>query len=176
MTPEPLQLRRRRWTLVFTFPFTVCIAIVGAYSVFLLFSDDILLKLVGGVSAFVAFCVGGTLGKSVLEAWRNNDPAVVIDRHGLNDLRGGAGLVCWHDIETVKLDLDEQSILVNFARHAASKGHMTSKTRRLFTGADCTIALGGLSYSHIELARSLAEHHRQAKVGDIDKVSAHDGG
>lgn len=173
MPPKSLQLRRRRWTLVFSVPFTIFIAIVGAYSVCLIFSGDRFLMLIGGCSAFAAFCVGGTLGKSALEAWRNNDAAVVVDEHGLNDLRGKTSFIPWHQIETVKLDVDEQRVLVNMAKDG--RRHLiTSATRRLLSGADHTIALEGLSYSHHELAKALAEHHRYSKASRVYNGNASD--
>lgn len=126
-----------------------------------MFTGDRLAMVMGGCGAFVAFCVGGTLGRSALEAWRNNDPAVVIDQHGLNDLRSATGLIPWREIETVKLDVDERRILVNVAKGAANSRRST--TRRLLAGGDYAVALGGLSYSHRELSKALAEHHRQGR-------------
>lgn len=108
----------------------------------------------------------------MLEAWRNKARAVVVDQHGLNDLRGETDFVPWHRIETVRLDLDEQRILVDIAT-APSRG-LAGTTRRLLSGADYTVALGGLSYKHRELAKALAEHHRHRKAGSIGNASASD--
>ena len=149
--------------------------LVGAYSIFLMFSGDRFLTVISGCAAFGAFCVGGTLGASALEVWRNHEPAIVIDAHGLNDLRGKTGLIPWHDIESVQLDNDEQRILMNVVRGVAhSRRRFASTTRRLLAGADYTIALGGLSYNHHELAKSLAEHHRQGKVLNVSKAAESD--
>ena len=172
MHPRPLQLYRRRWTLVFSVPLAAFIALVGAYSVFLLFTGDRLVMAIGGCGAFVALCVGGTLGRSALEAWRNNDPAVVVDRHGLNDLRSATGLIPWRDIETVTLDVDEQRILVNVTKGAANSRRSTP--RRLLAGGDYAVALGGLSYSHRELSKALAEHHRQGRVASAGMAATSD--
>ena len=101
------------------------------------------------------------MGKSVLDAWHIEEPAVVVDEHGLNDLRSATGLIPWREIETVKLDHDEQRILVNVAKGASSTRRST--TRRLLAGADYAVALGGLSYSHRELSMALAEHHRHGR-------------
>jgi hypothetical protein len=102
------------------------------------------------------------MGKAVLEALYDLRPAVVIDSTGLIDRRGSAGLIPWHEIERVKLDLDEQQILVNMAGSASpDRRKLISTTRRLIYGADYTIALGGLRYDPRELERSLAQHHRQ---------------
>ncbi len=127
---------------------------------------------IGGCAAFGALCVGGTLGRSALEAWRNNDPAVVVDQHGLNDLRSATGLIPWHEIETVTLDVDEQRILVNVAKGSANSRRST--TRRLLAGGDYTVALGGLSYSHRELSKSLAEHHRQGRGASAGMAATSD--
>ena len=148
-------------------------ALVGAYSGYLMFTGDRLLMLIAGCGAFTALCVGGTLGKSALEAWRNNDAAVVVDEHGLNDLRGETGLVPWYQIETARLDVDDQRILVKIA--AADRCHpLASTTRRILSGADYTVALEGLSYSHHELAKALAEHQRYGKAGRIGNATASD--
>ena len=159
--PRPLELRTRRWTLVFSVPITDFMAIVGAYSVFLMFTGDRLEMMIGGCSAFVALCVGGTLGKSVLDAWCITGPAVVVDQHGLHDLRSETGLIPWREIERLKLDPDEQRILVNVTKGTA--GRHGSTARRLLAGGDYVVALGGLSYSHRELSNALAEYHRQGR-------------
>lgn len=155
MPLRPLQLHRRRWTLVFSVPFIALMALVGAYSIFLLFTGDRLVMVIGGIGAFVALCIVGTLGRSVVEAWRNNDPAVVVDQHGLNDLRSATGLIPWREIETVTLDVYEQRIIVKVAANSRR-----SITRRLLVGGDYAVALGGLSYSHRELSNALDEYHR----------------
>lgn len=169
---RPLQLYRRRWTLVFSIPFTALMALVGAYSVFLMFIGDRFVMVIGGFGAFVALCVGGTLARSALDAWSNTDPAVVVDLHGLHDLRGAIGLIPWREIETAKLDLDEQRILVTFATGAA--GRVKSTGRRLLTGGDYTVALGGLSYSHRELANTLAEYLRQGRGASANSSETSD--
>lgn len=134
-----------------------------AYGVFLLFTGDRLLMLIGGIGGFAAFCIGGTLGKSAFDAWRNNDPAVIVDREGLDDVRGGSGVIPWSEIEKVRLDLYENRILVNFAGSGGRSHSGASTVRRLFAGADCTITLRGLSYDPRELAKALAEHHRRGR-------------
>ncbi|GKS99550.1 hypothetical protein AVKW3434_09200 [Acidovorax sp. SUPP3434] len=162
MPAKRLTLRRRRWTLIFSLPFTVLMLAICIYSVVLMFTGNRLFTFLAGLSAFGAFCVGGTLGKTVLEALCDLQPAVIVDSHGLNDLRGGTGLVPWHEIERVKLDLDEQRILVDVADHAApDRRRWISRTRRLLSGGDYTVALAGLSYHPQELERALAWHHRQ---------------
>ena len=163
MATKELQLRRRRWTLVLSLPFTLVMAAIGAYSIFLLFTaEERFVLAVAGCGAFVSLCLVGTMGKAVLEALYDLRPAVVIDSTGLIDRRGRAGLIPWHEIERVKLDLDEQQILVNMAGSASpDRRKLISTTRRLIHGADYTIALGGLRYDPRELERSLAEHHRQ---------------
>lgn len=173
MPPRPLQLQRRRWTLVFSVPFTAFMALVGTYSVYLMITGDSLVMVVAGCGAFAALCIGGTVGKSVLEAWRNNDPAVIVDQHGLHDTRGATGFIPWDQIETVKLDVDEQRILINIAT-THRRGPLASATRRLLAGADHTVALGGLSYSPRELAKALAEHHRNGKAGSMRNATASD--
>jgi hypothetical protein len=147
-------------------------ALVGAYSVFLMFTGDRLVMMMGGCGAFVALCVGGTLGKSALDAWRNADPAVVIDQHGLHDVRGATGLIPWRDIEKVKLDNYEQRILVNVAKGAASRRRSTAL--RLLAGADYVVSLDGLSYSHRELSNTLAKYHRQARGASASSAEASD--
>lgn len=165
MPPRPLQLYRRRWTLVFSLPLVLMMGIVGIYSVYLMFTGDRLVMMFAGCGAFVAFCVGGTFGKSVLEALRNKEPAVIIDARGLSDFRGSVGLIPWHEIASARLGDDEQVILINFGNQAdQSRRRLTSTARRLFSGADCTVALGGLSYNFRELEKSLAEHLRHGKT------------
>lgn len=162
MPAKRLALRRRRWTLIFSLPFTVLMLVICIYSVFLLFTGNPLVTFIAGLSAFGTFCVGGTLGKTVLQALCDLQPAVIVDSNGLNDVRGGTGLVPWHEIERVKLDLDEQRILVDVADHAApDRRRWISRARRLLSGADYTVALAGLSYHPQELERALAWHHRQ---------------
>jgi hypothetical protein len=162
MTPKPLQLYRRRWTLVFSLPFTAFFVLVGAYSLFLLLNaPDRLIALFAGCALFVAFCVAGTMGKTVLQALLNKDPAVVIDSQGLWDMREDSRLP-WQEIGKLKLDGDEQRILVSLDTRASQR--QTSQIRRLLSGADVTIALGGLSYDHRELEKSLLDHHRHGRV------------
>ena len=173
MPMKGLQLRRRRWTLLLSLPFTL--AAIGAYSIFLLFTaEERVVLAVAGCGAFVSLCLGGTTGKAVLEAMYDLHPAVVIDSAGLTDRRGGAGLIPWHEIEKVKLDDYEQQILVHMASSASPDRRMSTSTiRRLVHGADYTIALGGLCYDPQELERSLADYHRQggarrmASTGDV---------
>lgn len=138
-------------------------ALATAYGVFLLFSGDRLLMLIGGIGGFAAFCTAGALGKSAFDAWRNNEPAVIVDREGLDDVRGGTGLIPWSEIEKVTLDLYENRILVNFAGSGGRSHSGASTVRRLFAGADCTITLRGLSYDPRELAQALAGHHRRGR-------------
>jgi hypothetical protein len=161
-----MHLYRRRWTLIFSLPFTVLMAGSCAYSLFVLcVADDRLINVIAGVAAFGTFCVAGTFAKAVLEALNNRKPAVSIDATGVTDTRGG-GLLLWHDIESVKLDPDEQLIRVKFvATTATQRRGLISKTRRLFNGADHTIALGGLSYNHRKLAQALAQFQRQSRAG-----------
>lgn len=165
MSLNPVLLRRRRWTLVFSLPFTLLMVGTCAYSLFLIgAADERLVRWIAGFMAFGTFCVGGTFGKAVLEALYDLQPAVIIDASGLTDRRG-AGLLAWQDIESVKVDPDEQLILVKFVANAATaRSGLISKTRRLFQGADYTVALGGLSYNPRTLARALAEHHRQSRA------------
>ncbi len=164
MPLKPIHLRRRRWTLFFTVPFTLAMLATFAYSVFLLIAiDERLVKLMAGVSAFATFCIGASLGKTVLAALYDLAPAVIINAEGLDDIRGGTGLVFWHEIERVKLDMDEQQIRIKVAARAApARRALVSATRRLFTGADYAIDLHGLSYHPHRLKQSLAEHQRQA--------------
>lgn len=147
-------------------------ALVGVYSVFLMFTGDRLVMVIGGFGAFVVLCVGGTLGRSALDAWSNTDPAVVVDQHGLHDLRSATGLIPWREIETAKLDLDEQRILVNVAKGTA--GRHRSTARRLLAGGDYVVALGGLSYSHRELSNTLAEYHRQGRGASANTAETSD--
>ncbi len=164
MPPTPVNLYRRRWTLMFSLPFTALMLGTCVYALFVLgVADDRLVQVIAGVAAFGTFCVGGTFAKAVYEALSNLQPAVIIDARGVEDLRG-AGLLAWQYIESVKLDPDEQLILVKFVDNAATaRRGLISTTRRIFSGADQTIALGGLSYSHRKLAVSLAEHFRQSR-------------
>lgn len=106
MHPKPLYRHRRRWTLFFSVPFALLLLAAFGYCLFLPFAaDDRLVKIIGGGGAFVAFCAGGTFGKTVLAALWDLGPAVVaVDSAGLDDRRGGTGLVSWRDIESVKLD------------------------------------------------------------------------
>ena len=163
MPTKELQLRRRRWTLVFSLPFTLVMVAVGAYSIFLLFTaEERFVLALAGCGTFISLCLVATIGKAVLEALYDLRPAVVIDSTGLIDRRGSAGLIPWHEIERVKLDVDEQQILVNMAGSASpDRRKLISTTRRLIYGTDYTIALVGLRYDSRELERSLAEHHRQ---------------
>lgn len=165
MPPKPLYLHRRRWTLFFSVPFALLLLAAFGYCLFLLIAaDDRLVKIIGGGGAFVAFCAGGTFGKTVLDALWDLGPALAVDSAGLDDRRGGTGLVSWHDIESVKLDdaSEQQQILVKVvARTSPDHPKRVNKTRRVFFGADYAIALDGLHYHHQQLARSLAEHHRQ---------------
>ncbi len=162
MPAKRLALCRRRWTLVFSLPFTVLMLAICIYSVVLLFTGNRLITFLAGLSAFGAFCVGGTLGKTVLQALCDLRPAVIVDSHGLNDIRGRTGLVPWHEIERVTLDLDEERILVDVADPAApDRRRWISRTRRLLSGGDYTVALAGLSYHPRELEQALAWHHRQ---------------
>ena len=71
MPPPPILLYRRRWTLVFQVPFVLLMAICLAFSVYwALASNDRLFTALCLFAAFVSFCVGGTLGRSALEAYR----------------------------------------------------------------------------------------------------------
>ena len=164
MPLKPIHLRRRRWTLLFTIPFTMVMLASFAYSVFLLIAiDERLVKLIAGVGAFATFCIGGSMGKTVLDALYDLEPAVIVNSEGLDDIRGGTGLVFWHEIESVKLDMDEQQIRVKVAARAApDRRALVSATRRLFTGADYSIDLHGLSYHPHGLQQSLADHLRKA--------------
>jgi hypothetical protein len=54
MPTKELQLHRRRWTLVFSLPFTLVIGAIGAYSIFLLFTaEERFVLAVAGCGAFV---------------------------------------------------------------------------------------------------------------------------
>lgn len=121
--------------------------------------------LVGGCGVFVSFCVAGTVRKAAFAAWRDVGPAVVVDERGVTDDRGGTGLIPWHDVETVKLDDDEQRILVNVVRSAASSGRAVTTARRMFGGADHAIVLGGLRYDPRALAKVLSDNHRRGRHG-----------
>ena len=164
MPLKPIHLRRRRWTLLFTAPFAVFMLATFAYSVFLLIAiDERLVKLIAGASAFATFCIGASLGKTVLAALYDLEPAVIVNAEGVDDIRGGTGLVFWHEIESVKLDMYEQQIRVKLAaRTASDRRALVSATRRLFTGADYSIDLHGLSYRPHRLQQALAEHQRKA--------------
>lgn len=165
MTATTLELRRRRWTLVLSVPFTVVMAMLGIYSMVAMLGGDRLAMLVGGCGVFGSFCVAGTVGKAAFAAWRGVGPAVVVDGRGVTDHRGGTGLIPWHDVQTVKLDDDERRILVNVVRSAASSGRVMTTARRLFGGADHAIALGGLRYDPRALAKALADNHRRGRHG-----------
>jgi len=170
MLPKPLPLRRRRWTLVFSLPFTAFMAFAGAYSVFLMFSAERVAVMLGACGAFVSLCVGGTLGKAALDAWRNEEPAVVVGADGLHDLTGETGLVPWHRIDAVRLDDYEQRILVTLVVASPDRaGRLVSATRRLLAGADYKVDLRGLAYRPRELAAALAEHHRQGRSGGVGR-------
>ena len=164
MPLKSIHLRRRRWTLLFTIPFTVVMLATFVYAVFLLIAiDERLVKLIAGVGAFATFCIGATVGKTVLQALHDLEPAVIVNSEGLDDIRGGTGLVFWHEIEGVQLDMDEQQIRVKVAARAApDRRALVSATRRLFTGADYSIDLHGLSYYPHGLKQALAEHQRKA--------------
>jgi len=84
MPPQPILLYRRRWTLVFQVPFVLLMAICLAFSLYgALASNDRLLTILFLCAAFVSFCVGGTLDRPALEAYREQDPAIVIDATGI---------------------------------------------------------------------------------------------
>lgn len=74
MQPQPILLYRRRWTLVFQVPFVLLMAVCLAFSLYWAsVSNDRLLTALCLCAAFVSFCVGGTLGRSALEAYREQD-------------------------------------------------------------------------------------------------------
>lgn len=161
---KPIQLRRRRWTLFFSIPFTVAMLATLAFSIFLLITvDERLVKFIAGVGGFGAFCVAGTLGKSVLEALYDLAPAVTVDARGLHDLRGGEQLIPWHRVERVLVDTEGERIRV-YLTADASEHKLLSGARRLVSGGDLTVALGGLVYNYRHLSRALAEYHRQGKT------------
>lgn len=126
MQPQPIALHRRRWTLVFQMPFTLLMALCMAYSLhWACASSDRLFTVFFLCAAFVVFCVGGTLGRAALEAYRVQDPAVVIDATGITDLRQeDPRTVPWDAVERVQLDNAEDVILIQLR-----PGHKDSALR-----------------------------------------------
>ncbi|WP_440225000.1 hypothetical protein ACQQ2N_07090 [Dokdonella sp. MW10] len=166
MSLKPIALYRRRWTLVFSLPFAAFMAIVALYSLYFAFAGgDRLVVLIAGGSAFVSICVGGTIGRSALEALLDKAPAVVIDEHGLEDVKSGDGVIPWRDIAEVRFDSGRDQILVRLGASPPGGSQPTNGAMtRLFTGADITIPLDGLSYHPIKLQRGIAGWLRQARA------------
>lgn len=168
LTIEPMVLYRRRWTVYFTLPFAGLMLAVCAYSIFLMFTGDKLVMLIGGVGAFATFCIGGTVGKSGWDALFHPEAAVVIDADGLHDARGTTGPVAWNEIEKVRLDVAELRIYVHVGHQTPNRHPLASTTRRLFTGGDFTVSLSGLGFDERQLAKALAAHHRQGRARHAD--------
>ncbi|MBL7087294.1 hypothetical protein [Acidovorax sp.] len=166
MQPQPIMLYRRRWTLVFQVPFTLLVLACLAFSLYwAAVSNDRLLTILCLCAAFVAFCVGGTLGRSTLEAYRVRDPAVVIDATGITDLRqDDPHTVPWEAMERVHLDNYENVILVKLR-----PGHKDSALRVIFKAlqrwqqrGDVVFFLGGLAYDTRQIQTALKAFHAAA--------------
>ncbi len=163
MPPEPLQLRRRRWTLVFSIPFLLFIVLGGVYCVVALSSgfDGRLGIALAVCAGFTTFCVAGTLGKLVFEAIVDKGPALIVNARGLHDLRSKRGLIPWGHIERVRFDDEDTHLLVTLKPEAAPRrGRLMRAVRSLLSVADYSIALGALSYDHGQLKRTLDAFHR----------------
>lgn len=146
MQPQPILLYRRRWTLVFQVPFVLLMAVCLAFSLYWAsVSNDRLLTALCLCAAFVTFCVGGTLGRSALEAYREQDPAVVIDATGITDLRqDDPHTVTWEAMERVHLDDYEGVILVKLrpGHRDSARGVIVKALKRWQQRGGCGVCPG----------------------------------
>jgi len=166
MQPEPILLYRRRWTLVFQVPFTLLMLLCLAFSLYgASVSNERLLTALLLCAAFVAFCVGGTLGRAALEAYRVRDPAVVIDATGITDLRqDDPHTVPWEAMERVQLDGYEDVILIQLrpGQKDSALRVIAKALQRWQRRGDVVFALGGLAYDTRQIQNALKAFHTAA--------------
>jgi len=166
MPPQPILLYRRRWTLVFQVPFVLLMAICLAFSLYgALASNDRLFTALCLCAAFVSFCVGGTLGRSALEAYREQDRAIVIDATGITDLRqDDPHTVPWEAMERVHLDDYEGVILVKLrpGHKDSALGVIIKTLKRWQQRGDVVFALGGLAHDPRQIQTTLKAFHAAA--------------
>ena len=175
MPPQPILLYRRRWTLVFQVPFVLLMAICLAFSVYwALASNDRLFTALCLFAAFVSFCVGGTLGRSALEAYREQDPAIVIDATGITDLRqDDPHTVPWEAMKRVHLDDYEDVILVKLrpGHKDSALGVMIKTLKRWQQRGDVVFYLGGLAHNPRQLQTALKAFHAAAATRPRARLS-----
>lgn len=175
MPPQPILLYRRRWTLVFQVPFVLLMAICLAFSLYWAsVSNDRLLTALCLCAAFVSFCVGGTLGRSALEAYREQDPAIVIDATGITDLRqDDPHTVPWEAMERVHLDDYEGVILVKLrpGHKDSALGVIIKTLKRWQQRGDVVFALGGLAHDPRQIQTALKAFHAAAATKPRTRLS-----
>lgn len=166
MQPRPIFMYRRRWTLLFQVPFTLLMLACLAYSVLLIYAaDNKLLTLIGSAGAFGSFCIAGTLGRSAWEAYREREPALVIDESGITDLRDDdSQTVPWEAMERVLLDISENIIRVKLRTSSTESalGVIVKTLQRWQRGGDVVFLLGGLAYDARQVQMALRAHHAAA--------------
>lgn len=169
-------MRRRKWTLIFSIPFVAMLVAGGVYALYLFLAvgaDDKLIRLFSGLALFVYFCVAGTMGRSVLDVLRSQGPALIVDAEGITDVEHDAELVPWTEIEKVKIDDEDNCIVVNFfegSRYVAGRGQVSKITRRLLRRGDRKFPLQGLVFRWHDLEKALKEFHAAALAQEVDKA------
>lgn len=158
--PRPLALRKRRWTLIFTLPFAVTLALCGLGSVMLLhWLPGNFGVAAAAVCAFTYLCVAGAIGKSALDTLATQAPSLIIDQDGLTDVSRNVGPIPWRHMRRVDLDDYEGRIVVSLIHDPQT---LIGAARRVFDGGDMAFSLAGLSYDAAQLEATLKAFHSQA--------------
>lgn len=164
LRPAPLSFEQRRWTVVFALPFAALMALGGP--AMLLWLPSLLgAKLgipLGIFFALASLALAGGIGGPALKALRQKGPALVIDARGITDNFHLNKHLPWQVIESACVDLGDGDTLVIVLRPGARLpgGAMVRAQfwRRLFSGGDLSIPLGGLVCNHHRLREVLQAH------------------
>lgn len=163
----PLSFEQRRWTAVFTLPFAAVLLLSGLIS--LTWLPAWLGPRLGWPAAALGLltcgCVGLSIGSSAWRALRSRGPALIVDDRGITDRFHLNTFIPWSAVQSATIDRGHGYHLILVLRPGASlpDGGRVQPTfwrqvRRLFSGGDVQIPLGGLVYNPNRLRAALQSH------------------
>lgn len=165
--PASLSFERRRWTALFSLPFAVVLALGGLVS--LAWLPQVLGARLGLTLAVLAvlasFALAAAIGRSAWQALSSTGPALVVDARGITDRFHLHTHLPWPVIESATVDHGEGNDLMLVLRPGTRlpqggevKPTLLRRLRRLFSGGDVRIPLGGLVVDHRRLRDALKAH------------------
>jgi len=172
-TTQVLALERRRWTALFALPFAIVVAVSGVRCVWWLpqLLGPRAGSILGWLVALAAVAMAASVGR---EAWRSltePGPALILDARGITDQFHLHAHLPWSAVQAVKLEHGDGASLVLVLRPGAvlPSGHVVrpswrQQARRLVSGGDLTIPLGGLVYQPRRLRETLDAQLARARA------------